>query len=89
MTTQAQEEKAMTIGMTLRWWWAWLRGTMTREQAFAAAALTAEAMHITRQLQRLPELPVSDAERQWWRQTLGPRIAMWGPAGPPASCTRT
>jgi hypothetical protein len=84
VTTEAQEEKAMTIGMTLRWWWAWLRGTMTREQAFAAAALTAEATHITRQLQRLPELPVSDAERQWWRQHFGPPDRYVGPGGAPS-----
>jgi hypothetical protein len=74
----------MTIGMTLRRWWARLTGrTMTRDQAFAAAALTAEGMHITRQLQRSPELPVSDSERQWWRQHFGPPERYVGPGGGP------
>jgi hypothetical protein len=85
VTTRAQEEEAMTIGMTLRWWWTWLTGrTITREQAFGAAALTAEAAHITRQLLRSPELPVSDSERQWWRQHFGPPDRYVGPGGAPS-----
>jgi hypothetical protein len=75
----------MTIGMTLHGWWARLTGwTMTRDQAFAAAALTAEGMHISRQLQRSPELPVSDSERQWWRQHFGPPERYVGPSGAPS-----
>src|SRR5512143_4139146 len=32
VTTRAQEEEAMTIGMTVRWWWTWLTGrTITRK----------------------------------------------------------
>jgi hypothetical protein len=63
----------MNIWMTLRWWWARLtRRTIAPQQAFAFGALVLEAMHITRQLLRSPGVPVSDAERQWWREHFGP-----------------
>lgn len=75
----------MSIGNTLRWLWARLTGrTTTPQQAIDGSALVAEGMHIRRQLLRSAETPVSEAERQWWRQHFGPPDGYVGPGGAPS-----
>jgi hypothetical protein len=64
----------MRFGMTLRWWWARLSGRATPpRQVLESTALVLEKMHINRQLLRAPlaEMPVSGAERLWWRERFG------------------
>ena len=64
----------MRFGMILRWWWARLSGRATApRQVLESIALILEKMHINRQLLRAPlaEMPVSGAERLWWRERFG------------------